>query len=413
MGLLKQPESALRDTAESALSQKAAGAVDYMVASVVELRERLSRLDLSGFRSYQMNVYLRFYLNEALGRHFQSTYAPAVARAELVERSQRSALAAIERQASLITDDIRDQFGLGVLSVPSTWAYLLSKSRGDPEGVLIEASQLRSKTAALRATLETLERSITNRAGADEVEARTSIVNLGDQVRAKLGVARTGELEAVERHRCHRRPQPETGRCRWHGGTARQGTAHHAYKHGFYSNRYHGILARAGEAQEAVEAAASSLEELAVHKVLIDHKLGEINASGPSDEAWIELGESMLAVDRMREAGDRQGMVAELNKQRDLVLNQRSSAIARREASALIDTYSKVADRESRRQERAAAVVSVNAFFGFVEMLAQQVNIHVTDPAERAAIAKSFSDAVRRAGLADLVNDADPDLIRH
>ena len=107
----------------------------------------------------------------------------------------------------------------------------------------------------------------------------------------------------------------------------------------------------------------------------------------------------MLTVDRMRDAGDGKGMVAELNKQRTLVLDQRSSAIARREASALIDTYSKVADRESRRQERAAAVVSVNAFFGFVEMLTQRVNIHVTDPAERAAIAKSFSDACLHEGV--------------
>ncbi len=39
----------------------------------------------------------------------------------------------------------------------------------------------------------------------------------------------------------------------------------------------------------------------------------------------------------------------------------------------------------------------------------QQVNIHVTDPAERAAIAKSFRKDLRRAGLADLVHDADPD----
>ena len=92
---------------------------------------------------------------------------------------------------------------------------------------------------------------------------------------------------------------------------------------------------------------------------------------------------------------------------------QSSSAIARREASALIDTYSKVADRESRRQERQAAVVSVNAFFGFVEMITQQVNIHVADPAERAAVAKAFGDAVRRAGLADLVNDGAPEPTRH
>ena len=80
----------------------------------------------------------------------------------------------------------------------------------------------------------------------------------------------------------------------------------------------------------------------------------------------------------------------------------------------MIDTHSKVVARESRRQERQAAVVSVNAFFGFVEMLTQQVNIHVASPAERAAVAKAFGKAVRQAGLADLVTDErDAGLIPH
>ena len=77
---------------------------------------------------------------------------------------------------------------------------------------------------------------------------------------------------------------------------------------------------------------------------------GGRNQAGPSDQAWIELGASMDAVDRMREAGERKGMVAELNRQRDLVRHQRGSAIARREASELINTHSKVADRVGCRK---------------------------------------------------------------
>ena len=71
------------------------------------------------------------------------------------------------------------------------------------------------------------------------------------------GVAfqRAKDLEAAERCRCHKLAQAETGRCRYHGGTSKRGKDHHSYKHGFYSSRYHGILARAGEAQEAVEVA--------------------------------------------------------------------------------------------------------------------------------------------------------------
>ena len=50
--------------------------------------------------------------------------------------------------------------------------------------------------------------------------------------------------------------------------------------------------------------------------------------------------------------------------------------MARREASSLTETHSKVVDREERRKERAAAVVSVNAFFGFVEMLTEGKEHH-------------------------------------
>ena len=222
-----------------------------------------------------------------------------------------------------------------------------------------------------------------------------------------------GDQAGADACRCHRRARTQTGKCRRHGGTALRGPMHHAYKHGRYIKLWVGILRRAGDALEAVQYLSTLRDELAVHKALIDHKLGEILASGPSDETWVELGASMDAVDRMRETGDRKGVAEELNRQREFVRSQRSSAIARREASALIDTHSKIVVRESRRQEREAATVSVNAFFGFVEMFTQQVNIHVSDPAERAAIAKAFSDAVRRAGLTDLVNDSGPEPTRH
>ena len=141
-----------------------------------------------------------------------------------------------------------------------------------------------------------------------------------------LAAEQARDRAKAKTHRCHKKPDTDTGRCYLHGGTAKSGKEHHSYKHGFYSRRHHGILARAREAHEALEA---------------------------------------------------------------------------------------MVDRESKRQERQAATVNVNAFFGFVEMFTQQVNIHISDPAERAAIGKAFSDAVARAGLADLVNDGGREPTRH
>lgn len=43
---------------------------------------------------------------------------------------------------------------------------------------------------------------------------------------------------------------------------------------------------------------ASSHDELAVHKALIDHKLSEIHAAGPRDEAWGRGLESRRSVSR-------------------------------------------------------------------------------------------------------------------
>ena len=228
------------------------------------------------------------------------------------------------------------------------------------------------------------------------------------------GVAfqRAKNLEAAERCRCHKAAQAETGRCRYHGGTSKSGPEHHSYKHGFYSRYYHGMLASAGEAQASVEAAASSLEELGIHKVLIAHKLGEINATGPSDEAWQELRRYIADARRARETKDREAQATAINAIFELG-DRQSSGAAMREASELINTYSKVADRESRRQERAAAVVSVTAFFGFVEMMTQQVATHVSSSEERAAISKGFNAAIERAGLADLATDGGPEPTRH
>ena len=87
-----------------------------------------------------------------------------------------------------------------------------------------------------------------------------------------------GRAAEAEELRCHRLPEPSTGRCYLHGGTSKDGPTHQSYKHGFYSTAHRGILARAGDAHEAIEILASSHDELAVHKALMLHKLEEIHA---------------------------------------------------------------------------------------------------------------------------------------
>jgi len=196
--LLDQSVSDLRKTAESALSERAMGAVDFMVSSSPSLRAQLAQLDLRCQRPYQINVYLRFCLNEALGRHFRSTYAPSVARAELVERNATSILDALGEETSNIVSEYRDRFSHCALDIPTVWAFLLHKAKGDPESVLIEASSLRSETKLLRSALSAMDNSMKSGDLRSEFDQRNTVRDLADQMRARLDPSeQTGVLDAI------------------------------------------------------------------------------------------------------------------------------------------------------------------------------------------------------------------------
>ena len=144
-----------------------------------------------------------------------------------------------------------------------------------------------------------------------------------------LAAEQAHNLDAAEACRCHRAPEVGAKRCYLHGGRSKTGKEHHSHKHGFYSRNYHGIMARAGEAEQSLEAATSSLQELALQRVLIDHKLGEINVAGPSDEVWVECKGLVQQINAARDARDHKAQAALLNRLFDTITRQGSSASAR------------------------------------------------------------------------------------
>ena len=66
---------------------------------------------------------------------------------------------------------------------------------------------------------------------------------------------------------------------------------HPSYKHGAFSTYFTGVLKAGARFYDELQVLASLRDELAVNKALIAHKLGEINAAGPSDEAWLWIGQ--------------------------------------------------------------------------------------------------------------------------
>ena len=126
---------------------------------------------------------------------------------------------------------------------------------------------------------------------------------------------------------------------------------HPRYSSGKYSRQCAGILPTAVQVHDAVQELLTLRPLLAVNKALLYHKLDEVDAAGPSDHAWIELGRMTDRIERCRGAGQWKRMAALLAKRDVLINTQRSSVIARREASKLIDTQSKLVGTEERRKD--------------------------------------------------------------
>lgn len=90
----------LRHVEQDALNDKAVGAVEYMLASSRNLQVEVGKMmaqhpHWKDRHSYQLNIFLRYHINDALGNQAFSKYAPAVARAELINRRNQYVIEAL------------------------------------------------------------------------------------------------------------------------------------------------------------------------------------------------------------------------------------------------------------------------------------------------------------------------------
>jgi hypothetical protein len=139
-----------------ALDMKKAGAVAYMIASCLELRETVRQVltahELSADLINQLDAFCRLYLNSVLASQQGSIYSPAIARARLIRRNYSSPIATL----STAFDNVTAQLKTEPLHLPSVAAYLVLKAKGEPKAVIQEAIELREKTHELRQWLTRL-----------------------------------------------------------------------------------------------------------------------------------------------------------------------------------------------------------------------------------------------------------------
>jgi hypothetical protein len=190
----------LRKTEDKALDDRAIGAVDYMLACSEPLRHAVKRAltmypGWGNVHTYQLNVFLRYHLNEALGEQSFSRYAPAVGRGELVQRRSDYLLDVLGQVVDRAADSVRGE----PLGIPSTLACLLQRSKGEPRSVLQVALELRARSRPLRDALEVLATRYPVDTPESRFEIQRTVKELGQQLRKDVGLEKPARLrDAVE-----------------------------------------------------------------------------------------------------------------------------------------------------------------------------------------------------------------------
>ena len=187
----------LQQVLESALADKAAGAVDYMVAVNHDLRcaireKAISCKDWSDAHTHQLGAFLRFYLNTLLGCQNHGTYAPAVGRARLVRRAN---LFYLDRLVDL-ADEITVMLRGAALPLPSLHAALVIEGKGELEAILDVACQKRERTPHIRRWLEASVEGSDEARGDYFVKAEAEMNEIRTAVFETLRRCRHPELEA-------------------------------------------------------------------------------------------------------------------------------------------------------------------------------------------------------------------------
>jgi hypothetical protein len=187
---------------KAALRDKAIGAIEYMMACSPPLRKAVTRIlktnpNFEDTRSYDLNVLLRYHLNDALAEQSFAKYAPAIGRAELVARRNQYILTSIGGLLDKTATELRSKLSSEPLGTPSMVVALLHRSKAEPQGVLTAALEFREHSKALRNTLEKLATKYLDDTPEARFEIQAEINELGAQLRRDVGLDKRATLRGA------------------------------------------------------------------------------------------------------------------------------------------------------------------------------------------------------------------------
>jgi hypothetical protein len=219
VSLASEPEgsSRLEELEASALKDKAVGAIDYMMASSAGLREAVARIlaanpNFDDRLRYDLNILLRYHLNHALAEQVFSRYAPAIGRAERMDRRNQYIVQALSDMVDRTVRDLRGdkpdntikevqaRLNPEPLGVPSFVVALLNRSKGEPRGVIEAAVAFRERSKPLRDALQKLaSKNIDDTTPEARFEIQLEIKDLSKQLRRDLRMEkRTSLLRSLD-----------------------------------------------------------------------------------------------------------------------------------------------------------------------------------------------------------------------
>jgi len=165
------------------------GAVDYMIATCDVLREQVLTTarenEWRGDALIQLRAFLRTQVYLALARADGANYTPATSRAALY-RKQYYFIAEFLEKMKGVVDDYREY----PLPIPSVYAYLIKKSKAEPNAIIKEALDVRERSTRIRNQLSSITRDFDLFTSEGRARADLSLADLMGDLHRTLGKTR-------------------------------------------------------------------------------------------------------------------------------------------------------------------------------------------------------------------------------
>ena len=224
-----------------------------------------------------------------------------------------------------------------------------------------------------------------------------------DEVAQELGRSICGARAGAKRdpsggYPCKQRPATERDRCRLHGGRSKRGPAHPAFIDGRKSRDYvPDKLRHDYERALADPDLISTRRQIAMldaRGAELLRQLGRLEKR----EAWAAVVTHFDALERARAAGKREELETALDGLREAVNEGATESQIWAELRSIDESRRRLAETERKRLEVMRQFVSADRVMATFAAVARLIAQHVTDPAERDAVADGLRGLIGAAG---------------